>query len=149
MTFRRVFLFTCCVTTLLLTVGSLPAEDNRWGHLTGRFVYDGQPPEVKMFRITKDAEVFGDELADESLLIDPETRGLANVVIYLLPDKKDETPTHPSYEDSADAKVELVTQGGRFVPHVLLLRTTQTMHQLNRDPVGHNPAGSWRKNRPM
>lgn len=114
------------------------ADDSQWGDLSGQFLYDGDPPPAKTFRITKDQAVFGDTIQDESLLVNPDNGGIANILVYLLSNDEADPSVHPSYEASANAKVELAMQGGRFAPHVLLLCTSQTMLQCNKDQVGYN-----------
>ena len=61
--------------------------------------------------------------------------GLANVVIYLR-SKVDEV--HESYDASADAEVELANKNCRFVPHIVLIRLSQTLLVTSYDPKGHN-----------
>jgi hypothetical protein len=116
---------------------SLADDASEWGHVRGRFVYDGPLPEVRMFPVTTDKEAFGDEIADESLVVHPENKGIANVVVFLLPDADAELRVHPSYDDEVEAKVVLAMHKGRFAPHVMLVRTTQTLVVRNEDEVGH------------
>lgn len=119
-----------------------------WGTIHGRLVYDGEPPQAKSVRVSKDQDVFGETLPDESLVVNSENGGVANILVYLLPDADQPLRVHPSYEATADAKVELTAKNGRFEPHVLLLRTTQTLVQRNRDRVGHHANISWIQNAP-
>jgi hypothetical protein len=91
--------------------------------------------------VTKDAAFCGKfDLVDESLLVDKDG-GLANVVVWLSP-KADHAPPapHASYEQTADAKILLDNKDCRFVPRVVLLRTTQTLAIKASDPapVSHN-----------
>ena len=114
------------------------SDDLEWGHLTGRFVYKGDPPPVKMHLADKDKAALGDRIPDESLIVNKKNRGIENIIVYLSQKKSDELNVHPSYARSAKSKVEFAMQNGRFVPHVLLLRTSQTMLQRNKDKVGHH-----------
>ena len=123
--------------------------DDQWGNVRGRFVYDGPLPEVKMIPIVRDRAALGDEIADESLVVHSENKGIANVIVYLLPDGDAELRVHPSYDDAAEAKVELAIEGSRYVPHILLLRTTQTLAFRNKDEVGHAAKIDFLKNPPF
>jgi hypothetical protein len=124
-----------CLAALAPTA-SLAEDDAEWGSVRGQFVYDGPLPEVKRLPLAGvQKEEFGDTLPDESLLVNKENKGVANVFVYLLPDADKELRVHPSYDESAEEKVELAMQGGRYVPHVLLVRTTQTVALRNKDKV--------------
>ena len=124
-------------------------DEGSWGHLSGRFIYDGDPPTPKTITVTKNADVIGTTIPDESLVVNRDNNGLANVLVYLRPNKHEELRIHPSYEASSNAKIELAMQNGRFVPHVSLLRTTQIMVQESKDKVAYNPAMTLRANAPM
>lgn len=125
------------------------ADEGAWGHLKGRFVFDGVPPRAKVLPITKDQAALGDSITDESLIVNQKNRGIANVLVFLLPDDSDTLRVHPSYAQTANAKVELAMKDGRFVPHVLLLRTSQILVQHNQDHVGHNARIDFFSNSPM
>lgn len=125
------------------------SDDGEWGNLRGRFVYDGNPPPTNHLHISKDTAAFGDTVEDESLTVNRQNRGIANVIIYLLPQKGGELNVHPSYAESAESKVTLAMRNGRFEPHVLLLRTTQIFVQSNADSVGHNANIAFIANAPM
>ncbi len=142
------FLRTLTCLAVCLSPVVAQAEDAAWGHLTGRLVYDGAPPPARTFAVTKDLEFLGETLTDESLLVHATNRGLANVVVYLLDEIDDPASVHPSYAETAEATVELTMAGGRFEPHVLLLRTTQTMRQRNLDPITYNALIQVQRNRP-
>lgn len=116
-----------------------PADPN-WGTLRGRFVLDGPAPERQTLNVTKDTEVCladGPILSDE--LVVSEDGGVADVVVALYLSRGDTPPeAHPSYAETAEAKIELDNASCRFVPHVAVLRTTQTLLIKNSDTVAHN-----------
>jgi hypothetical protein len=117
-----------------------PAGQQGWGHVRGRFVFDGSPPEQKELQVTTDvAYCSAHHPLDESLIVNPQNAGLVNVIVSLYL-ARDEAPprTHPDYEQSADAKITLDNLKCRFDPHVVTLRTTQTLVVMNSDAVGHN-----------
>ena len=111
------------------------AATTTWGNLTGRFVYDGPDPMPARLAITKDEQVCGKHnLVDESLLVGAD-KGLKNVVIFLA-DKK--AVVHPDYEATANDMVKFDNEHCRFEPHILPLRTSQTLEIHNSDPLSHN-----------
>ncbi len=127
---------------LSLAVSVLPAQlfaqNTRWGSLAIRFVYDGEPPKAKTIRITKDHDALGDTIGDESLLVNARNRGIANVVLYLLPAKNKKLRVHAAYDATAKARKMLGMRRGRFEPHMLLARTSQTIVLKNTDTLGHH-----------
>lgn len=111
------------------------ATASTWGNLTGKFVYDGPDPMPARLAITKDEQVCGKHnLVDESLLTGTD-KGLKNVVIFLA-DKK--AAVHPDFEATANDKVKFDNDHCRFEPHILPLRTSQTLEIHNSDPLAHN-----------
>ena len=86
------------VTLLFVSAGALPAQA-QWGTLKGRFVFDGTPPAAKAVTVTKDAAFCGKhDLKDESLVVNEENKGIANVVLTLYLSRGQKAPTpHPDY----------------------------------------------------
>lgn len=114
--------------------------EQTWGHVRGRFVWDGEVPSPRSLNVTKDVAELGQTIPDDSLLVNPDNRGIANVAVYLLPVKRGETiAVHPSYADSARKEVVLAIDGSRFAPHAAVIRTSQTLILKNKDNVGHVP----------
>jgi plastocyanin len=111
-----------------------------WGDLTMRFVYDGDPPAPQQVNITSDVEFCSKHPPmDESLVVNPDDKGIANVVVFLYVGRDDPLPTpHSSYEETANDVVELDNQSCRFQPHIRTVRTSQTLRINNKDEVGHN-----------
>jgi len=122
----------CAVIFLTVFSASLATE---WGDLSGRFVYEGKPPERAKLNVNKDVDIFGKlDLRDESLIVAPDG-GIANVLVYVRTKK---VPVHPDYAKTADAKVTIANKGGRFDPHILPIRLSQTLVITNGDRCGHN-----------
>ena len=114
-------------------------ESGGWGTLKGRFVYDGELPKTIKLNPTKDQAVCGKhELINESLIVNPENKGIQNVVVFLYTKKGDTPPVHDSYASTAEDKVILDNEHCRFNNHVTVLRTSQTLLVRNLDGVGHN-----------
>lgn len=125
----------------LLLALALPAfaQAQQWGDLEGSFVYKGTAPAPKKLEITKDPEFCGKHnLVDESLVVNKENGGIANVVVYLFSAPGAKVAVHPDYEKAAKTEVVVDNQNCRFNPRVQVLRTGQPLVLGNKDPVGHN-----------
>lgn len=124
------------VLTLLLG-GVLRGEE--WGDLTARFVYDGEPPARKLFPLSRDAVCLTEPVFDQSLIVG-ETRGIANIVVYVFVKEGDDPPpVHRSYAEHAEDEVVLLERNCRFEPRMVLMRTSQTLLSRNLDDLGHLP----------
>jgi hypothetical protein len=119
---------------------NLPEADG-WGHVKVRFRFDGTPPPPKPLNPNKDAQFCGKfNLVDESLVVNRENGGIANVVgsLYFGRGEEPRLPIHESYLAKARDEVVMDNKGCRFEPHVAVLWTPQTMVFKNSDTVGHN-----------
>jgi len=111
-----------------------------WGNLRGRFVFRGAPPQPTKLVITKDLQVCGKgDLFNETLVVNPENKGIQNVVVQLYLKRSDKRPAiHESYAALADAVVHLDNVLCRFDGHVVGVQTSQKLIIRNLDAVGHN-----------
>jgi hypothetical protein len=105
-----------------------------WATIKGRFTFAGAPGEPRALVIDKDTEVCtagGRKLYDRSLLVDPATKGLANVVVYARKTSrvKNPTPETPVLFDQKNCE---------FLTPVVAVRVGQVVEVKNSDPVGHN-----------
>lgn len=110
------------------------AADQQWGDLCGELIYDGTPPQPAMIRPRGLAPI-----PDESLVVDAKTGAIANVVVYLRATAdKPVRPIHPDFEkvDVTNSDVKLDVLAAKFDPHVLLMRTSQTLAVQNNAGVG-------------
>ncbi len=107
---------------------------NRWGSVSGKILISEIPPPRKpLIEKGRNNRVING-LPDESLLVDPSTGGIANVVIYL--------PIKPSkiHKDLIDNLPEQVTcelKEYRFHPHILVWNTSQFLTVVSSDDVAH------------
>jgi hypothetical protein len=122
----------------LVFAAPLAAADG-WGNLKGRFVYDGDPARAVP------AAVPGKPI-DESLVVDPASGGVANIVVWVRRPEKVEI--HPDLVVSAD-RVDWQCQGSRLDPHVVALRTGQELVVKNKDAFGHSFVTSAEQERPF
>lgn len=141
------------VTTLLLTLLACFASNlsaAEWGDLKLKFVYDGSAPTATPINVNKDPQFCGQfSLVDEQVVVNKENGGIANVIAYLYTRSGPKPEVHPDYAADADAKVVLDNDKCRFEPHVVLLRTSQTLVLKNSDAVGHNTNYSTFSNPPQ
>ena len=107
-----------------------------WATLKGRFVFDGTPPTMAPYNANKDqatCTVDGKAPLQETLLVDSETKGIANVAIYL----RKVSRVHESAQPTDD-KVLFDQKTCVFLTHVIPMTIGQTLELRNSDPVGHN-----------
>jgi len=128
------------IATLAVCLVRTSVQAAEWGDLKATFVFDGDAPEAAPLKVTSDVEFCSKHKpVDESLVINAENKGIANVITYMyLSRSSAKPPIHSSYEETANAKVKLDNNKCRFDPHVAVLRTTQTLVIGNSDEVGHN-----------
>ncbi len=123
----------CCVSIWLAAFAgsSAVAADQEWGTLTGRFVLAGPVPARRMV---------GFGVPADDLVVHPQNRGVANVVVSLRTRKGVELPMHPD-DDLAKVRqteVKIEQRGYRFVPHVTIAQVGQPVIITNADPDSHN-----------
>jgi hypothetical protein len=140
---RRTFTQSVAAGCLAAAAGSLAAQDEKpkqeWGDLTVTFLYDGEPPLPKLIAIEgRPPAAVKLPLLDQSLVVDRETSGIANVIVWLRTDPKAAPPAiHPDQEALAKEPVKLKFQDFQFEPRMTLIRTKQPLEIENADPVTH------------
>ncbi len=128
-----------CGLILLVAVFATSTASAQWGTISGKIVVKGDLPK-KTLRFqkgaaSKDAEVCSaTDVFNNDLLIDEETKGVANCFVYLY-----KTPDDVNMEgvDKA-AKVFFDQKNCLFTPHAMVVVAGQTIEVLNSDPVAHN-----------
>jgi hypothetical protein len=110
------------------------ASGTGWATITGRFTYAGDPGQPRQLVVDKDLEVCargGMKLFDRSLVVDPSSRGVANVVVFARKTTrvKDPVATEPVVFDQKDCE---------FLTPVLAVRVGRPIDVKNSDPIGHN-----------
>lgn len=100
--------------------------------ISGEATYAGPPPGPFVIWVKKDAEVFGEKIPDDRLVVSRSGK-IMNVVVTLEAVKEGKPwPNH---------RGQLANKGGRFLPHVQVVRTGVQLEIINRDPVLHNTHG--------
>lgn len=136
------------MTLALLATLLLPATGTctEWGTITGTVVLDGDVPapvllskkgakEDESGAVIKDPEACSAiDMHANDLVIDKDTKGIANVFIYLYKKPKqineESTKVPPS--------VVLDQKNCVFLPHALVLQAGQAVEVINSDPIPHN-----------
>lgn len=104
--------------------------------LTVRFEYADAAPDRPPVDITKDVAFCGKhDLTDETLIVDPQTRGLKNVVLYIYTGrggtKLDKMP-------KSDNVHTLANDDCRFEPRITIAQAGDLLKITNPDTVAHN-----------
>jgi hypothetical protein len=142
---RRRFLVETGATAGLLAVACskaaiVRAQDDAWGDLVGRVVYDGPAPDRKKLKVDKDVDCCGKfDIRDESLMVGSD-RGLANVFVYA---RTRNLRVCPELEKNVAKRVVLDNRDCIFMPHCMTIwASRQEFHIINSDPVAQNVAFS-------
>jgi hypothetical protein len=113
----------------------------QWGTIKGQVTYTGVFTPLKNL-VNKDDGAVKDSavcaahnVPDESLVVDPATQGVANVVVWLA---KKPAKIHPDLVKPAKPLVDFDQKGCKFIPHILLVRTDQKVRVLSDDAIAHN-----------
>jgi hypothetical protein len=116
-------------------VAAAASTGTGWGTLKGRFTFAAAPPAARPLVVDKDTEVCsrgGMKLADRSLLVDPSTKGLANVVVFARKTSRVKEASPPETPLVFDQKQ------CEFLAPVFAARVGQPIDVHNSDPIGHN-----------
>jgi hypothetical protein len=116
--------------------GATPTQNlgEGWGRLRGRFVYSGDPPHI-IFADTggKDPAACGVRpIPANTLTVDPQTKGIRDVVVFLRRAPRVKEPEGQLPEQVFDQKDCI------FLSHVFVCRTGIELIIKNSDPVAHN-----------
>ena len=111
-----------------------------YGTIKGKFVVTGQDPTLKPVVAKGDNVVnaqvcAANNIPDQSLVVDPSTKAVANVFIWC---PRPDGEISPSLAKPASDTVTIDNQGCMFVPHAIVVRTDQKLLLKNNDPVAHN-----------
>ncbi|MFN0053276.1 MAG: carboxypeptidase regulatory-like domain-containing protein [Planctomycetales bacterium] len=121
--------------------GSTEGAPAGYGNLQGTVTFDGSIPALKDLIAAGDASVKDASVCsaaavpDESLIVDPGTKGLANVVIFL-----DKRPANVKPELAAPPTTPVMfdQKGCRFLPHVVTVQVGQPLLVVSDDGIPHN-----------
>ncbi len=118
-----------------------------WVTVRGRVVWKGDIPKTEVLTVTgadKPACCANGPLASNALLIDPNTRGVRNVVVWLRPDSDDRAATwpkekvHPTLRNAVPRSHTLDQPNCQFEPRILATRDGDSLLIKNSSAIKHN-----------
>jgi plastocyanin len=107
-----------------------------WATIRGQFIYDGDPPAMAPYKVTKEHEICslnGKAPPQETLVVNPASKGIKNVAVCL----REASRVHDSAKSKDDSFV-FDQQHCVFLTHVFGVTIGQTVNIKNSDPTGHN-----------
>jgi len=115
-----------------------------WADLKITFIYDAsEAPLRKRFVPLDDPTCMPENLMplSEAMIVDRETKGIKNMVMYLDPKKSEGIArnVYPALQMPPLAPAVLDIRGCGFEPHIFSSRVGQTIRLTNSDDYGHNP----------
>jgi hypothetical protein len=117
------------------TAETAAASGTGWATLKGQFVLDGDPPELASISTGgKDLAVCGNQIPNQTLVVDPATKGIANVVVFarkasrIFKPEGGDVPGKPVYDQ----------KNCIFLTHVLATRVEDPLLIKNSDSILHN-----------
>lgn len=145
---KKFTLFTFATIASLGFVSAQTAHAQKWADLTMTVVLDGEVPAPKKLDMKADPKCGTDPSFSEELVVDPKTKAIANIVFMIDTKKTKLEPAqiHPDLRDVPAAKPVLDNVKCLFVPHILSVRTGQTIEVKNSDSAAHNAKFSFFEN---
>lgn len=140
MKFLQFHVVAAVAATSLLFGDSATAADE-WGNIEGQFVLDGDIPDIAPLvgkgvaatNVPPDCVAAG--VPDDSLIVNSENRGISNVCLFI---RKTPKKIHPELVKSSMPEVVFDQVNCRFTPHLIIVRTDQTVLVKNGDKFNHN-----------
>ncbi|MFO1093726.1 MAG: M56 family metallopeptidase [Planctomycetaceae bacterium] len=137
---------------ILGSAATTAGANDEWGSIEGQFLLDGEIPVLKPVVAKGDPGVrdcqvcAANDVPDDSLVVNPNNKGIANICLYLVTAPKS---IHPDQLASTAKEVVFDQAGCRFTPHLLVVRTDQTVLVKNGDSILHNIKTNPRRNSPQ
>jgi hypothetical protein len=130
------------------------AEAKGYGSVAGTVTYEGTPPSFPPLVAAGGAGLKPEDKAvcavqpvpDETLVVNPDNKGLANAIIFL---EKRPANIKPELAKPPADPVFFDQKGCRFLPHVLLVQTGQPLLVISDDPISHNTHTYPKRNSPF
>jgi len=138
---RKLFSLTAACAALALGSAACTVSAAEWGTVKGQILLSGDLPKLdpivrKGDATAKDAAVCAaQDVPNEKLVVDADSKGIKNVVIYI---QKKPAAVHPDLAEPSAKEVTFDQKGCQFLPHVLLVQTGQSVRVLSDDAVAHN-----------
>lgn len=129
---------------LAAVAGQVRAADE-WGAVQGQIKFKGEVPPPTVATATKDQQVCGNTVPTDELVVDPSTKGIANVFVWVA---KAPSKIKPDLKQPKDPVLKFDQKMCRFTPHTLVVRVGQQVDVVSSDPVAHNTHTNPFRNQP-
>jgi plastocyanin len=131
------------VAVMMLAPSSVRGDDKKWVAIKGQVVWKGDLPEKKKPDVKTDKEhcLSKGDLYYEDVIVNPKSKGVKNVWVYLKPAMGNEFAKDDIKPELAKPKsaAHVVDQPCcQFVPRILAVRDGDTITFKNSAPVPHN-----------
>ena len=129
-----------CLLVPILLVSCAASRADDWGSIRGQIVVEGEIPERPLLiargaGIKDTAVCAAEDHYAEDMIIDKESKGLANVFVYLAKKPKN---IHPDLIEVSDKPVSFEIVGCQFKPHALFCRAGGQIEVKGTDTIAHN-----------
>ncbi|MEX0715918.1 MAG: carboxypeptidase-like regulatory domain-containing protein [Planctomycetaceae bacterium] len=118
------------------------------GVVTGQIVFEGDPPKIEPLveagstRLRDAAVCAAQDIPNETVLVHPESKGIANVFVYL----PRSLVAAPEARPQDEKPLEFTIENCRFRPHASFVRTGRTVEAKSEDPIATNLRTEPRRN---
>src|SRR5262249_46873087 len=120
---------------------AVPASAQQWGNIKGKVVWvEDKIPEAPKVNVDKDQNhcLAKGALQKDELVIDPQSKGVKNVMVWLVAKEGSTLPINPKCAAVPQQKVVIDQPQCLFEPRVTMLRAGQPLEIKNSAPVTHN-----------
>lgn len=138
----------CCALICVLATSSRADDKPQWATIKGQVVFPAGKaiPKPAPLNVNTDKEhcLKGGPILDESILVNPDNRGIKNVVVFLRPNNKNANAAftkeqiHPEDTKRKPAEVVIDQPCCMFIKRVTVARVGDTLVVKNPAPVPHN-----------
>lgn len=112
----------------------VPACGQEWASLKGRFVFEGEIPKQKTVTLPRLQNTPALKIPDERLLIDKETKGIANILVFAAHELSGEKTPMPVHSEARLPKVpehKVLSEQFGINPRISYMHTAQQLMVLN------------------
>ena len=126
---------------VVLLLAAVPAFAQQWGNIKGQVVWgEASVPEAPKVNVNKDQDhcLAKGALLSNELVIDANSKGVKNVMVWLVAKDGGQIPVNPKLAAVPADKVTVDQPMCLFEPRVTMMRAGQTLVIKNSAPVTHN-----------
>ncbi len=109
------------------------------GTIKGAAIWKGDIPKVPPLKVFADMDTCGEKVESPVLQINPKTKGLRNVIVYLEKVEKGKAPELKYWLRMGKSDQYPMTRVCLFEEHVFPIVRTSDVALINFDPILHNP----------